>query len=397
MGRQGNTLEEWEVEIIKAMLAKAFVPQDILAYFSRPKRSINSARISEIRHGRKHKSIKSATETELDRFLKTWPSIDPATGLHHRGSELIIKSREAMIAAVHSFNNTGLCFRAELFIVTSIIAWTYLLLAYYKRKDIDYRHKKDNVVMKTKSGEEKYWELGSCLKCSECPLEGGVRHNLKLLIEIRHEIEHRSTNRIDEALAPNFQACCINFNNAIKKLFGEELSLEKPLPIALQFVTFDDAQRDSLIGTDLPPHIAAVMKKFYNKLTKKELSDPEFRYCVVLAPNVSDKVLTTDSAIELINSGTSKGEDDKVVFVKEEVPKVYLPAGIVAKVKEAGYPNFIMHDHTLLVKQLHARDSAKGFGIMLVKTWHWYENWYEKIIKKLEGGWERPRKKEILV
>ncbi|WP_342588754.1 DUF3644 domain-containing protein [Phyllobacterium brassicacearum] len=34
-----------------------------------------------------------------------------------------------MISAVHIFNSTGLSFRAELFIVTSIIAWTYLLHA----------------------------------------------------------------------------------------------------------------------------------------------------------------------------------------------------------------------------------------------------------------------------
>jgi hypothetical protein len=38
--------------------------------------------------------------------------------------ELLIKAREAMIAAVHTSNSAGLTFRAELFIVTAIIAWT---------------------------------------------------------------------------------------------------------------------------------------------------------------------------------------------------------------------------------------------------------------------------------
>ena len=38
-----------------------------------------------------------------------------------------------MIAAVHIFNSAGLTFRAELFIVTAIIAWTYLLHAWYRR------------------------------------------------------------------------------------------------------------------------------------------------------------------------------------------------------------------------------------------------------------------------
>ena len=43
--RPGNTLEEWEIAIVKAMLAKKYVPQDIQAYFSRPMRSINHAHI----------------------------------------------------------------------------------------------------------------------------------------------------------------------------------------------------------------------------------------------------------------------------------------------------------------------------------------------------------------
>jgi hypothetical protein len=37
-------------------------------------------------------------------------------------------------SAVHTFNSGGLTFRAELFIVTAIIAWTYLLHAWFKRE-----------------------------------------------------------------------------------------------------------------------------------------------------------------------------------------------------------------------------------------------------------------------
>ena len=38
--RRGNTLEQWEVSIVKAMLAKHDrTDQDILAYFTRPSRS----------------------------------------------------------------------------------------------------------------------------------------------------------------------------------------------------------------------------------------------------------------------------------------------------------------------------------------------------------------------
>jgi hypothetical protein len=156
--KRGNTLERWEIALIKAMVADGRWPndQDILAYFTRPTRSINHRAIAEIRTGAKHVTVKPAAAEDLDGFLSTWPEVDAETGLSLRGDELLIKAREAMIAAVHTFNSAGLTFRAELFIVTAVIAWTYLLHAWFKREGIDYRHTKSQngqkVASKTPSG-----------------------------------------------------------------------------------------------------------------------------------------------------------------------------------------------------------------------------------------------------
>jgi Protein of unknown function (DUF3644) len=198
-----KALENWEIALIKAMIvAKRWNDQDILAYFTRPTRSINHARISAIRNRTKHAAIKAAASEELASFLATWPDIDPSTGLSLRGDELLLKAREAMIAAVHVFNGAGLTFRGELFIVTAIIAWTYLLHAWLKKQGVDYRYMVNvngrKVVAKTANGEDKYWELGHCLKHAKCPLEKGMINNLTFLLELRHEIEHRTTTRIDD-------------------------------------------------------------------------------------------------------------------------------------------------------------------------------------------------------
>lgn len=64
--RPGKKLEKWEVAIVKAMLLKKYVAQDIHAYFSRPTRSINQARISGIRDGATHVAVKPASDAELD-------------------------------------------------------------------------------------------------------------------------------------------------------------------------------------------------------------------------------------------------------------------------------------------------------------------------------------------
>jgi len=148
--------------------------QDILAYFTRPTRSVNHRVIGEIRTEAKHRAIKVATAQELEEFLSSWPDVDPQSGLSLRGDELLIKAREAMIAAVHVFNSASLTFRAELFIVTSIIAWTYLLHAWYRREGIDYRYYEAGMVKLTKQGAERYWELGKCLRHEKCPIPPGA-------------------------------------------------------------------------------------------------------------------------------------------------------------------------------------------------------------------------------
>ena len=56
--------------------------------------------------------------------------------------ELIEKAREAMLSAVDIFNSPLVSFKSELFIVNSCISWTYLLHAYYKHNNIDFRYLK---------------------------------------------------------------------------------------------------------------------------------------------------------------------------------------------------------------------------------------------------------------
>lgn len=390
--RPGNTLEKWEVALVKTMLARKFVPQDIQAYFSRPTRSINHARISEIRDGAKHKAIKAALDDDLDAFLDSWPNVDPNTGLHLQGDELLIKAREAMIAAVHTFNSAGLYFRAELFIITAIIAWTYLMHAYYKREGVDYRHKRAGIVERTPSGADKYWELSQCVTTGACPLEAGVVNNLKFLIEIRNEIEHRSTSRIDDALGAKLQACCINFNDAIKQLFGRQFALEKRLPIALQFVTFDGVQRKSLLGADLPANISTAIDDFHNALTVDEQKDPKFRFRIAFVPKLSGKASKSDLAVEFVKAGSPEAEAVERVLIKETERPKFLPSQIVTKVREAGFGAFNMYDHSKLSAQLDARNPGKGYGVQVANSWYWYEGWLEKVLEKIAEGWVRPAK-----
>lgn len=383
MPRGEGKLERWEVAMVKAMLATGrYNDQGVLAHFTRPSRTINHREIAEIRTGARHRLARAATPDQLVHFLLAWPDVDPETGLSNKGDELLVKAREAMIAAVHTFNAAGLTFRAEIFITTAVIAWTYLLHAWFKKEGVDYRHRVGAEVARTPSGAEKYWELGRCLTHQPCPVSQGVRFNLEFLLEIRHEIEHRSTDRIDDALSAKLQACCINFNDVIRDKFGAQYGLERRLPIALQLVAFDADQRSILkSGRALPANIETTMDAFHERLTDAQQGDPAFAYRVAFVPKLGGKASKADLAIEFVKPGTPEAEQISRVLLKEVDKSRHTATQIVQHMRGEGFPRFTRHAHTKLWQELDAKAGDKGFGRVgdYPNTWVWFDTWLARV------------------
>lgn len=381
MAKTQNTLQRWEVAIVKAMIAEGKRDQEILAYFTRPTRTINHGRIKEIRDGTKHKQVVAATPDQLKNFLAIWPDVDPATGLHHIGDELLVKAREAMLQAVHGFNSPRAYFKSEIFIVVAVIAWTYLLHWYYRGKEIDYRYYKDGAPLKTKHGADKHWELEACLACADCPIDDATKANLRFLIAIRHEIEHQMTRRIDNTISAKLQACCLNFNTAIKALAGPRNGLDAELAVALQFSAIEREQRDLLLTeTDLPAHVVAAHTEFEDALSEEVVKDSRYSYRVFLLEKVVNSKGKADEVIEFVKATSAEGEKAARFLLKEAEKPKYKPAQIVKKMQDEGHLKFNLHHHTQLWNDLDARNPAKAFGVYLKDNdWWWYENWLDRV------------------
>jgi hypothetical protein len=392
-----NALEPWEVETIKAMLARGgFSNQKIVAYFSRPTRSINQARIVDVKKGRIFSSLMPAGDQRLDDFLDHWPDIDPQTGLHVLGDELLLKAREAMLLAVQSYNSPKTYFRSEVFIVISMIAWTYLLHAYYKSKNVDYRHHvtKDGkkTAALTQHGAPRYWELEQCIKHNGCPLDTATKNNLLFLIQIRHEIEHRLTHRIDDALSAKLQACCLNFNRVLRQLFGEHLALHRDLSVALQFVSFSlDQQKAMFKDQSLPPNVATAQTKFEAHLTDQEFNDPNYAFRVALVQRAVSNKGKADQVVQIVPAGSEDEAKINRVLLKEVERKKFKPKQVVEAMKAQGFGSFTMDAHSKLWKTLTARDPAKQYGVTLSDgQWYWYETWIARVREYCLEKWPKP-------
>lgn len=381
--RRGNKLERWEISIVKAMIATGdYNDQDIQSYFTRPMRTINHARIADIREERRHLNVHAASSNDLSHFLTSWPNLEPETGLSAQGDELLIKAREAMVAAVHTFNGAGLTFRSELFIVTTIIAWTYLLHAWFKREGIEYRHIRNGQVQTTPDGADKYLELGACLRHERSPVSSGAKRNLEFLLKIRHEIEHRSTTRIDDQLSAKLQAACLNFNEALKGWFGAQFGLEKRLPIALQFATFDAGQRSALKkASSLPANVEASIDAFENELSPEEYGDPAYRYRVAFVPITKQRESAADAAIKFFKVGSEEEIAVNEVHLKEVDKARHTATQVLAAINANGYPNFTIGDHTKLWQGLNAKLEGTPYGKTgdYKSSWVWYDIWIERV------------------
>jgi hypothetical protein len=311
-------------------------------------------------------------------------------------TELLTKSREAMLASVQIFNNPNIQFKSESFVVLSNIAWTYLLHAYYRSTRIEYRYYEIRGERKsyhrTKRGAFKFWELERCLNDSNCPIDRIAISNLKFLIGLRHEIEHQMTTRIDDYLSARFQACCLNYNEYVKGLFGTELGIDKHLSFSLQFSSIEEEHASQLKEfSDLPKNISAYINGYDSGIPNDEYNDLRYSYRVLYVPKSVNHKGQADKVIEFLpaNSPEAARLNKEYVLIKEKEKNKYLPSKIVELMQQDGYPNFKQHQHTQYWQAMDAKDQGRGFGVRVAKTWYWYDSWVREVRKHCQENSER--------
>lgn len=299
--------------------------------------------------------------------------------------ELLVKSREAMMSAVQIYNNPQITFKSETFISLAVIAWTYLLHTYYANQGIDYRYyvqgKQRKKYDRTKHGAYKYWELERCLDDSSSPIDEITTKNLKFIIGIRHEIEHQMTKKIDETISAKLQACSINYNFYIKKLFGNSFGVDSELGMAIQFSPIEIEQKITLLNNKkMTDNVTRFIAKFEEDLTEQEYNDEHYAYRVVFT-RVDGKRVNgdTDEVIKFISEDDPKSKELKAKYtlIKEMEKKKYLPSEVVEMMQDKGYSWFSMAQLTHLWKEVKKIDRHNtDYGLFIAgNRWMWYQKW----------------------
>ena len=335
-----------EKMIVKALLKKGRRNQDIQTLINMGRAAtVNSARITEVKQNKRQKA---ASDDEVAFYEIKKLSIDTATGLNLFDDERLIRAREAMILAVQIFNSAAFRFKTEVFAVLVNIAWTYLLHEFYKRKKVKILQKDGRTLL-----------LSQMIERHDFPLSEGAKNNLRSLKTIRDEVEHKLLGKSDVKWFGLFQACCLNFDEAMCKLFGEQLTLAHELSFALQFSRMNVERLSLLNKYEIPPHIEAVDARLNEKLSESELADLEYQFRVIYT---MDSASRRRSHFEFVRPGSEEGKEIQNVLVQHKIADhlyPHKPGAVVRLVKQKSGKVFTSHNHTQAWRFFKVR-SGKG-------------------------------------
>ncbi|HSZ74118.1 MAG TPA: DUF3644 domain-containing protein [Rhizomicrobium sp.] len=338
---KGGGLTVEERRIVKALLAKRWRNQDIQALINSGgrKATVNSGRITGVKQD---KIVAPASDGEVEIFISRKQLYDPATGLNAHDDERLVRAREAMILAVQVFNGPSFLFKTELFAVLANIAWTYLLHEYYSRK-------KTNII----GADGKSLALSNMIDRPDCPLSAGMKRNLHSIKKIRDEVEHLLLKRNDSKWCALFQACCLNFDATLRKLFGDKVSLQRELSFALQFAKLDFEQIIEAQKHDVSPEIDALDARLREGLSEEDLGDLEYQFRVVYT---FDNATKASAHIQFIQPDSDQADAIRNVLLKY-------------KLADEAYP----YKPTRVVELVAAKSGKKFTSNNHAQAWHLYK------------------------
>jgi hypothetical protein len=388
-----RSLNDWEVSLIKGFCEHTDLnDQQVLAYFTRPQRTVNHRVISGIRTGRYFPTIPVSTEEELIQFKERWHRIPISKGKVKEIEELVAKAREAMISAIQSYNNPRVSFRSEIFIVLSVISWTYLLHAYYRKHNVAFFYRRaDGQIERTGAGQAKLWDLAQCLAAPQCPLPDAIKANLDFVLNLRHEIEHRSTGNIDQVIAAKLQATALNFNTSLIDLFGGEQRIDTEFGVAIQMASFSHEQAKLLYGNaEIEPTISSVIDKYDRQVPDEIFNDARYAFRIIFVEQSCNREGQADQIVTFIRAGTEPADSISRVLVKEQEKMKYKPSAIVKEMRRAGYHLFTLRHHAELWRKHDAKNPKNGFGVLLSDSqWYYYQNWVELVKREVEAAGDK--------
>lgn len=203
------------------------------------------------------------------------------------------------------------------------------------------------------------------------------------------------TLALDSYLSSRYQACALNYNTYMKKLFGNKYGLDKYLTYSIQFIELSEEQIAGVAPkAKIPENLLAYIAEFDNSLTPEHFNSPQFAYRLLFTRKLVNHTGQADKVIEFIDPESDLAKTiDREYWIKKEVerPK-FRPSDVVRIIQEKGFLNFrVQPEHLQMWRSEDAKNPGKGYGVNIQGVWYWYQRWIDRCLELCEAAGNRYR------
>lgn len=298
----------------------------------------------------------------------------------------LIKSEEAMLAAVSIYNNPLITFKTEACIELVVTAWIYLMQAYCEHNHIEVRQKETGtarVRYKKSSLDGSYLTIGFDELLTRCGkiIDEPMRKNLEYINGLRCRIQHSVNNSIDGFAAPKIQANVLNFDKVMREISDGKIALSQKLPLALQLAQLSVDQAAHLIANkELAPELQTFILDFEDSLPTTILESQTYEARVKLVVDNKERGKNLLSmAVSKLGEGISGNAS--TVVLKEVERRKYRPSDVVKLMNNEGFSSLTISKHSEIWQLLDGKNPEKGFGVKVSGQWYWYQKWVDEVIR----------------
>ena len=181
--------------------------------------------------------------------------------------------------AVEVYNKPAVQFKSGGYIVLMTIAWTALFHAIFFKRKIKPFEREGNRRFKKIDGDNKHWELETCLKeFYQSDTQNPVKKNLEFFIPLRNKIEHRHLPEIDPNIFGECQAMLLNFDDLIQREFGEKYCLRESLTFSLQLFPSSENFVEAVKHNPASKPIVDFIKKYRDSVSAEALQSGKYAF-----------------------------------------------------------------------------------------------------------------------
>lgn len=371
-----DRISNFEIALIKGLMTHHQLnDQQVLAIFSHLARDLNSRDIGFIRKGEKiqYAQVKEASKHEVDEFLEKYSKIEEIAeriGIYQTSEDnlSLYQALDYARSAVSIFNNNIILSRSQIFVILMIVGWTYAAHGKLRSVGVKPVYIDDDGNEILADGKPKMWDLAYCCTRTELQLSDGEKNNLRYMILLRNEIEHRSSEDINEEVQSKLQANALNFVSFMRRNFGRKFDPSGDFSFAIQLQSLKMKHASLLKSSKgVSKAVSAVNALVEKEMSSADYNDPDYAFRVYVVPKVVNNQKKSDQAVIF----SPVGSNVEIAIKQVERPK-YRLSEVAQLLKEDGMDSVTVQRCVDAWKAHDLKNPAKGLAVELGKQWFWY-------------------------